>query len=238
MARHEATIIAVVACMALCGVTRADEAPRQPPYDRAREAVVAGAPAFFFKVALGTRSTAEARSDMAVALAMLDEGAKGALDADDARMSDLVRLAELRAAKVVAVLAYDRGNEGRVTRADVEATVRGASPSGLTDAQVGDRVGAVMNLDADHDGTIDYAEMRRLTDADVLNWTEGPVRQVLRAYGPGPVPVTAALARFDAFIAALDVDGDGTLSPPERALASPYDTAARRESTSRPPAER
>ncbi len=226
--RSTVTGATLALAMVLPRGVRADPAPDPRPSDPT-PSNLGVAPAIFYKVALGSRTVAEARGTMSLLVERLDDGAKGRIDARDADVEAKVRLAAIRASKVAGLLAYDIHDKGRVTAHDVEERVM-LDGSALTPARVADRVKAVMNLDLDHDGAVDFAEMRTLTPFEVRPAGIDAADQILAAYGE-PVDDAEVMRRFDAFVAAVNTEAKGFLSPADRDRVRDLAATARKRAT-------
>lgn len=185
--------------------------------DAQRQAAIAKAPALFFQVLAPNRKVDAILTTMDGLLSQIDTDHNGTIDGADLKAVEDMQALRARVGKVGRLLSYDIHNNGKVTRADVEAGVRRETqPAAQVPAAMQARVEAIMRADLNHDGTIDFEEMRTLAPEEARPPVRNPVEQILTLSANGKsVSVDEVRATFRAFVAAIDADNDGMVSEAE-----------------------
>ncbi len=195
----------------------------QPAMDPAKAEILAKAPAIFYQLVAPGRRVDAVQRTMDGLVDQLDADRNGVIDAGDQKALDDLRAVNMRANKVERILRYDIHNTGKVTRADVEAGLRRDIPvASQTPAAMQTQVDAFMRADLNHDGVIDFDEMRTLSPDELRIPFKGPAEQVVALAPDGKsIPVKDVKARFGEFLRVIDANGDGTISEDEYKAIQP-----------------
>lgn len=169
------------------------------------------------------RATFETR--IGAMFAYLDANGDGVLDGSDAVAYEGARAAKVRASVIAALTAFDTDGDGRISEAEIFQGLRRGLPlppgQERMDTNEATAKGVLWALDANHDGNVDYDEMR---SAPTPPAPANPVEAFLALAPKGRESLTADEAKATALTVVfdlLDANGDGVVDGEEFRAALP-----------------